>query len=80
MLLYTRQVVPDSGPGWQLVTLSAPAAGDTERAAVLRVRHQLDYESSLHRAGLAFRVQVTDQVGANRQVCAGRWVHGGVCM
>lgn len=51
------QVVPDSGPGWQLALVTAGTDG-----AEIRTREPLDFSSPAHRAGLHFRVQVTDQV------------------
>ncbi|XP_047740918.1 neural-cadherin, partial [Hyalella azteca] len=55
--VFAYRVVPRSGLGWQLVEVRAGAAG-----ADLFSRVPLDFENPQHRAGLNFRVQVTDQV------------------
>ncbi|XP_047735576.1 putative neural-cadherin 2, partial [Hyalella azteca] len=58
--VFAYRVVPRSGFGWQLVEVRAGAAG-----ADLFSRVPLDFENPQHRAGLNFRVQVTDQVRRN---------------
>ncbi|XP_047738648.1 putative neural-cadherin 2, partial [Hyalella azteca] len=52
------RVVPGSGRGWQLVTLTRRADG---AAAELRAKQTLDYEDPEQRGTLRFQVQVTDQ-------------------
>ncbi|XP_018025260.2 putative neural-cadherin 2 [Hyalella azteca] len=54
--VFAYRVVPGSGHGWQLVEVAASTAG-----ADLFSRVPLDFENPQHRAGLNFRVQVTDQ-------------------
>ena len=55
----TSQIVPNSGRGWQLVTVSGRPDGG---GAQLRALVPLDKENPEHKHGLRFQVQVTDQV------------------
>ncbi len=64
-----RQVVPESGRGWQLFRVGAGGVG-----GLLWARQPLDYENPAHRAGFRFRVEVTDRVSGWMGVWA--WVKG----
>ncbi|KAF2361893.1 Cadherin [Trinorchestia longiramus] len=55
---FVTYVVPGSGRGWQLVTLTERADGG---AAELRAKAPLDFEDPNQRGTLRFQVQVTDQ-------------------
>ncbi|XP_047738868.1 protocadherin-16-like [Hyalella azteca] len=62
--VFAYRVMPGSGHGWQLVEVAASTGG-----ADLFSRVPLDFENPQHRAGLNFRVQVTDQISDYAESC-----------
>ena len=58
--LFSLQVVPNSGHGWNLVDIFGDVGGAPMASIYPKIA--LDYENPGHKIGLNFTVQVTDKV------------------